>query len=212
MKRIGILGGTFDPVHLGHLVPAQYASNFLGLDSLLLVPSASPVHRPRHVPASAQDRVAMCRLATASLPGFDVSEIETARHDPSYTVLTLRSLRATLGPAADLVLLVGDDNLPLLHTWWHAREVIDLATIAVLPRPVAAAPDLAALREAFGHPAVDAILARRVPAPLVAISGTDIRNRVRSGLPITGLVPKPVAAYIAANMLYAFIAESEPQD
>jgi nicotinate-nucleotide adenylyltransferase len=203
MKRIGILGGTFDPIHLGHLVPAQYAFGFLDLDSLLLIPSALPVHRPGHIPASPKHRVAMCRLAAASLPGFEVSEIETGRVEPSYTALTLRALRDTLGPETELVLLVGEDNLPLLHTWWHAKEILALATVAVFPRPLAGAADLAPLRAKLGSSAVDSILARPIPGPLVPISATDVRNRLRAGLSITGLVPKSVADYIAANRLYA---------
>jgi nicotinate-nucleotide adenylyltransferase len=203
MKRIGILGGTFDPIHLGHLVPAQYAFGFLDLDSLLLIPSALPVHRPGHIPASPKHRVAMCRLAAASLPGFEVSEIETGRVEPSYTALTLRALRGALGPQTELVLLVGEDNFPLLHTWWHAKEILALATVAVFPRPVAGAADLAPLRAKLGRSAVDSILARPILGPLVPISATDVRNRLRAGLSITGLVPKSVADYIAANRLYA---------
>jgi nicotinate-nucleotide adenylyltransferase len=203
MKRTGILGGTFDPIHLGHLIPAQYAFTFLQLDSLLLVPSALPVHRPGHIPAPPKHRVAMCRLAAASVPGFEVSEIETTRVAPSYTALTLRALRDTLGPETELVLLVGEDNFPLLHTWWHAKEILTLATVAVFPRPVVGQTDLAPLRAKLGSSAIEAILARRIPGPLVPISATDVRNRLRAGLSITGLVPKSVADYIAANRLYA---------
>jgi len=203
MERIGILGGTFDPIHLGHLIPAQYAFSFLDLDCLLLIPSALPVHRPGHIPASRKHRVAMCRLAAASLPRFEVSEIETDRVEPSYTALTLRVLRDTLGPQTELVLLVGEDNFPLLHTWWHAKEILALATVAVFPRPAASAADLAPLRAKLGRSAVDSILARPIPGPLVPISATDVRNRLRAGLSITGLVPRSVAEYIAANRLYA---------
>ncbi|MCX5673160.1 MAG: nicotinate (nicotinamide) nucleotide adenylyltransferase [Planctomycetota bacterium] len=203
MKRIGILGGTFDPIHLGHLVPAQYACDFLRLDSLLLVPSASPVHRPQHHPASAEHRVNMCGLAATALPRFEVSEIETARPEPSYTALTLRSLRDALDPRVELVLLVGEDNLPLLHTWWHVKDILSLATIAVLPRPTPCPPDLGPLRAMLGGSAVDAIIARRVPGPLVPISATHVRSRLLAGLSIAGLVPRSVADYIAAHRLYA---------
>jgi len=203
MARIGILGGTFDPIHLGHLIPATYACNHLSLDHLLLVPSASPVHRPLHQPAAAAQRLAMCRLAAAALPPFDVSDVEVARSEPSYTVLTLRDLAATFGQASELVLLVGEDNLHLLHTWRRLEEILRLASVAILPRPVAEPPDLAPLEAAIGQEAVAALLARRVPSPPIPVSATQIRRRVRAGMPITGLVPTSVAAYIAANRLYA---------
>jgi len=203
MERIGILGGTFDPVHLGHLIPAQYACNFLGLDRLILIPSARPVHRPRHNPASAEHRLAMCCLAAAALPGFEVSDVETSRAEPSYTALTLAALRGRLGPAARLVLLVGEDNLPLLHTWWHAREVFTLATVAVMPRLARASADLDPLRAMLGDREVDALLGRRVPGPVIPISATEVRNRVLSGLSVAGLVPASVERYIRQTSLYS---------
>ena len=209
MKRIGILGGTFDPIHLGHLIPAAYACNHLSLDRLLLVPSASPVHRPLHLAAGAGHRLAMCRLAAAALPPFEVSDAEVARAEPSYTVVTLRHLAEAFGPGAALVLLVGEDNVHLLHTWRRLDEILELATVAVLPRPLAEPPDLGPLTAAIGQEGVAEILRRRVPGPLVPISATQIRRRVRAGLPIAGLVPASVAAYIAANGLYAGTGEAD---
>ncbi|MFO8012599.1 MAG: nicotinate-nucleotide adenylyltransferase [Phycisphaerae bacterium] len=209
MNRIGLLGGTFDPIHLGHLIPAMYAFNHLRMDRLLLIPSASPVHRPRHRPAPAADRLHMCRLAAASLPGFEASAIEVDRDEPSFTVLTLRRLRDSVGPDADLVLLVGEDNLPTLHTWREAAEIFRLATVALMPRPGCEAPDLAPLREALGEEAVAGLLDCRVPAPQVPVSATAVRERVRRGGPVAGLVPASVAAYIAQAGLYA---PDAPQD
>ncbi len=203
MERIGILGGTFDPIHVGHLIAAAYACNHLSLDRVLLVPSSLPVHRPLHSPATMEHRVAMCRLAAAALPPFEVSEVEVARAEPSYTVLTLRYLAEAFGEEAELVLLLGEDNLHLLHTWRRLDQILDLATVAVLPRPVAEPPDLAALEASIGQEAVAEMLRHRVPGPLVAISATEIRRRVRAGISITGLVPASVGAYIAANGMYA---------
>lgn len=202
MEQIGILGGTFDPIHLGHLIPAQYACNFLKLDRLLLVPSGAPVHRPRHMPAAGGHRLAMCRLAAASLPGFEASDIEVARVEPSFTVLTLRDLAAKYASAARLVLLIGEDNLPAFHTWRDVGEILRLADVAVLPRPLDEPLDLASVSESLGRDTVQAILARRVPSPLVPISGTQIRGLVRGGRDISGLVPASVARYIAAEGLY----------
>jgi nicotinate-nucleotide adenylyltransferase len=202
MARVGILGGTFDPIHLGHLIPAQYAYECLGLDSLILVPSASPVHRPRHIPAAGEHRIRMCELAAASLPHFSVSDVEVRRTEPSYTVLTLRHFRLTLPPGTEMVLLVGEDNLPLLHTWCRIREVATLATLAVMPRPCEPPGDLADLQALLGPEAVARILARRVPGPLVPVSATQIRTRIKEGQPVAGLLPHSVAQYIAAEHLY----------
>ena len=210
MIRIGILGGTFDPIHLGHLIPAVYAFNHLCLDRLLLIPSGAPVHRPRHEPAPAADRLHMCRLAAATLPGFEASAIEVERPEPSYTVLTLRRLRDWLGPDATLVLLIGEDNLPTLHTWREVTQVFRLATVALLPRPGCGEADLTRLRQAVGEEAVAGLLARRVPAPAVPVSATAIRRRLGRGESIAGLVPASVAAYIAEVRLYRQDAQQGP--
>jgi nicotinate-nucleotide adenylyltransferase len=202
MKQIGIFGGTFDPIHLGHLMPAEYAVNYLRLEQLILIPSAAPVHRPEHQPAPGPDRVRMCELAAASLPAFAVSDIEIRRTEPSYTILTVRAMKKKFGPRARLTLLVGEDNLPTLHTWREVREILDLANVAIMPRPVPAAANLTALRTALGDRAVDEILSRRIPSPLVPISSTDIRARLRSGKTVRGLVPASVAEYIKSAGLY----------
>ena len=202
MQRIGILGGTFDPVHLGHLIPAQYALEHLGLDRLLLVPSAAPVHRPRHVPASPEHRLRMCELAAADIPRFEASGIETRRTEPSFTVLTLEHFTRTMPAGTRLYLLVGEDNVPLLHTWRDIGRIAELAAISVLPRPCEGAADTTALESLLGPAAVRDILSRWVPGPRIPVSATEIRRRVRDGQSIAGLVPAGVAAYIAEHRLY----------
>jgi len=205
MQRIGILGGTFDPVHLGHLIPAQYALEHLGLDRLLLVPSAAPVHRPLHVPASPEHRLRMCQLAAADIPRFEASDIEARRTEPSFTVLTLEHFTRTMPAGTRFYLLVGEDNLPLLHTWRDIRRIADLAAISVLPRPCdhgAAPPDTTALESLLGLAAVRDILGRWVPGPRIPVSATEIRRRIHDGQSIAGLVPASVAAYIAQHRLY----------
>jgi len=211
MQRIGMLGGTFDPIHLGHLISAAYAFNHLSLDRLLLVPAAVPVHRPAHLAAPASDRLHMCRLAAAALPGFEASGLEVERTEPSYTVLTLRDLRETLGPDAELVLLVGEDNLSSLHTWRNLDEIFRLATVVILPRPATGKVDLGPLRAAVGSDAVDRLVARMVPAPQVPVKATEVRRRVAAGEPIEGLVPASVAAYIAERGLYRAPQGTDPR-
>jgi nicotinate-nucleotide adenylyltransferase len=202
MMRIGILGGTFDPVHLGHLIPAQYALQHLALDRLLLVPSAAPVHRPLHMPAAAEHRLRMCELAAAGIPHFDASDIEARRTEPSFTVLTLEHFTRTMPVGTRLYLLVGEDNVPLLHTWRDIRRIAELADISILPRPCDGPADTAALEAILGAGPVRDILARWVPGPRIPVSATEIRRRIREGRPIDGLVPASVAAYIAAHRLY----------
>ena len=202
MERIGILGGTYDPIHLGHLVPAQYALGHLRLDRVMLVPSASPVHRPRHMPAPADQRLHMCRLACASIPRFEASDVEVRRAEPSYTVFTLQHFTARLPGGTKIILLVGEDNLPQLQTWYDLGTIMSLAEIAVMPRSGGAPCDTRGLVAAIGAAAVDDILARRVPSPLIGISASEIRRRVRDGLPIDGLVPSSVARYIRSEGLY----------
>ena len=225
--RIGILGGTFDPIHLGHLVPAEYACGHLGLDRLYLVPSAAPVHRPRHTPASPEHRLRMCELAAKTIPPFAVSDCEIRRSEPSYTILTIEHFAQTVGPDATLFLVLGDDNLPLLHTWHRIADLPQLARLAILPRPPASTPadepqphrgesagPPSSLKSPISNlqsestPTLHSALctlhadAVRIPSPLLNISSTDIRRRIRDGQPIAGLVPATVADYIARHGLY----------
>ena len=200
--RIGILGGTFDPIHLGHIIPAEYAFNHLRLDRLLVVPSGPPIHRPRHAPAAAEHRLAMCRLACAALPSFEVSDVEVVRAEPSYTVLTLEHFRRAFGTAAELFLLVGEDNLALLHTWHRMRDVLKLCSVVPLRRPGGFSRRLDGLREIVGDDGIGEILGRLVPGPLVAISGPEVRRLVSEGKSIKGLVPESVAEYITSHGLY----------
>ena len=232
-ERIGILGGTFDPVHLGHLIPAMYAVGHLGLERLYLVPSAAPVHRPLHEPAPAEDRLRMCELAAGNLARFRVSDVEVRRAEPSYTVLTLEHFRKTLGPAIDLVLLLGEDNLPLLHTWHRAADLPRLARLAILPRsprspstfsrdpkgsacsgagrppPQSVIPSAAegSRRDALPSFPVSGLRVPGsdmvpIPSPLVPISASAIRQRLRAGGDAAGLLPASVAAYIRTHSLY----------
>jgi nicotinate-nucleotide adenylyltransferase len=202
MERIGILGGTFDPIHLGHLVAAQYAFNHLGLSRLILVPSAMPVHRPRHNVAPNRHRLEMCHLAARTLPGFEVSDLEVTREEPSYTIYTLRQLAETLPPSSQIVLMVGEDNLSTLHTWKEIGEIARLAELAIMPRPATPCTDLVALEALLSPAKVKEIVENRIPAPLVPISATEIRNRVEARQSIRGLVPATVARYIAEQQLY----------
>jgi nicotinate-nucleotide adenylyltransferase len=185
--KLGILGGTFDPIHLGHLRAAELARETLGLERVWFVPASVPPHRPLAA-SPARDRFAMAALATSGNPHFTVSDVELAREGPSYTIDTLRQMREAT-PEAELVLIVGSDTFPEMGTWREHEAIFSLATVAVAGRPGAVArPD--------GLPAV-AIEGAGLP-----ISSTEIRRRVAEGRSIRYLVADAVADFIAKRGLY----------
>ena len=185
--RLGILGGTFDPIHLGHLRAAELACETLGLDRILVVPAHVPPHRPQTA-SSPRDRYAMAAMATLGNERLRVSAIELEREGPSYTVDTLRSLGASHA-GAELVLIVGSDTFPEMTTWRDHEAVFALATVAVVGRPGSVArPD--------GARAVS------VDGPGLPISSTEIRTRIREGRSIRYLVPDAVADFVTKQGLY----------
>jgi nicotinate-nucleotide adenylyltransferase len=209
---IGILGGTFDPVHLGHLALAQAALAGLPLAEVLWLPSGSPGHR---VPpaASARDRLAMLRLATAGDPRFRIDVDELDRSEPTYTVHTLARLRARFGAAAPLALLLGSDSFLSLPTWLRWRELFGFAHIAVASRPGhlpsdgGPAPELSAeiARRSARPEQLGASAAGRVARfdmPPIDISASAIRAKLAAGEDARHLLPAAVQAYIEAQGLY----------
>lgn len=188
MRAIGLLGGSFDPVHHGHLIVAQVAAEALGLDELRFMPAREqPFKRGRHA-APAADRAAMLELAVAGVPGFAVERAELERPGPSYSVDTLEALRAR-EPEAAFTLLLGADAALELEAWHRAAELPRLARIAVFARPGSPIP-------------ASPLIAATVEVPAVEISATEIRRRVRAGRPIRYWVPDAVADYVARHRLY----------
>jgi nicotinate-nucleotide adenylyltransferase len=188
MRAIGLLGGSFDPVHHGHLIVAQVAAEALGLDELRFMPAREqPFKRGRHA-AAAADRAAMLELAVAGVPGFAVERAELERPGPSYSVDTLEALRAR-EPESAFTLLLGADTALELEAWHRAAELPRLARVAVFARPGTPIP---------GSP----LIAATVEVPAVEISATEIRRRVRTGRPIRYWVPDAVADYVARHRLY----------
>lgn len=181
---IGILGGSFDPIHHGHLILARAAKEELALDCILFVPANRSPHKTETKPATAQDRLEMVRLALQDEEGFEVSDVELKRPAPSYTVDTISELKRS-HPQDDFVLLIGADNVAKFDTWREPDEIRRLAKIAVLARANHAAPH-------------DWPVVRR----LIDISSTDIRARVAAGRSIRYLTPDSVCDYIAAQSLY----------
>ena len=182
--RIGILGGSFDPIHHGHLILARAAKEDLGLDRVLFIPANKSPHKTGSRPATAEDRLKMVEMAIAGEEGFGASDVELRRPAPSYTVDTLRELRAG-HPKDELVLLIGADNAATFDKWREPEESRSLAQIAVLERAGASA----------SHP-------WPVVRRLIDISSTDIRARAAAGRSIRYLTPDSVCDYIASRSLY----------
>jgi nicotinate-nucleotide adenylyltransferase len=195
--RIGLLGGTFDPIHAGHLAAARAAIDCAALDRVLFVPAAQPPHRPPAV-AGAEQRLGMCKLAIAGEARFEVSDVELNRAGPSYTVDTLAELHR-LNPDDELFLILGWDAARLFPTWRRPDAVRSLASIVVVARPGSGAPDKADL-EPVGLEG-DGVSICLEPTP--DVSASDIRRAVGAGESITAKVPPAVEQYIAAHGLYA---------
>jgi nicotinate-nucleotide adenylyltransferase len=188
------MGGTFDPIHLGHLRAAENAREGLGLDEVRFLPAQVPPHRAAPA-SSARDRYAMVVLATALNPRFVADDLELRREGPSYTVDTVARLRDER-PGDEIVLIVGSDTFPELATWKDHDRIFGMCTVAVVSRPGDGPPRRAAAAESRA----DGV--RRVPGPGLDVSATDIRRRVKEGLSIRYLVPESVADYIAKRGLY----------
>jgi nicotinate-nucleotide adenylyltransferase len=196
--RLGILGGVFNPPHLGHLVGAQEALVQLELDRLLLVPVGRAPHREVESDPGGEARLELCRAAVAGDERFGVSRVEIDRAGPSYTADTLRGVRSELSPRDDVVLVLGADQAAELPTWHRPEEVLERAEVAVLARsdrPVEAVrAAVAGLRGAEGL--------RFLEMPRIDISSTLVRHRVGAGLPIRYLVPPRVEQLILEGGLY----------
>ena len=202
--RLGVFGGTFDPVHIGHLLMADAVVEALALDRLLMVPAQRSPLKPNGPSAADADRVAMLEAATAGDARFAVDRVDLDRPPPSYTVDTLRLLAAA-HPGAELILVVGLDSFLELGTWRDPSGIAALAHLAVVDRPgYAASSTERDVRLTAATAALPALLGRwtLVDAPLIDLSATDVRRRVAEGRSIRWRVPEAVAAHIAARGLY----------
>lgn len=195
--KLGIVGGTFDPIHVGHVAMAEAAADCAGLDRVLIVPVNLPPHRAAAI-APAPDRLEMCRLAAAGHPRLEVSDLELGRPGPSYTVDTLRSLAAER-PGVELHLVLGWDAAREIRSWHEPDEVMRLAQLVVVSRPGYPTPapgDLAAA-------GIDPSRAVRCDAPTPDVESTDIRRLVEQGGSMAGLLEPAVEAYVRRHGLYA---------
>ncbi len=197
-RRIGLLGGTFDPVHMGHLILAETARDTLRLDCVYFVPAASPPHKQGQIVASAEDRLAMLEMALADNPHFAISHIDLNRSGPHYTSDMVRLARKELGEDVELWFLMGLDSL-IDFPNWHEPEVIrSLARLAAATRP-GYEINFAPLEVALPGIAHEVTL---LPMPGVSIASNNLRRRIQHGSSIRYLVPEQVRHYIYEHNLY----------
>jgi nicotinate-nucleotide adenylyltransferase len=191
-RRIGIMGGTFDPIHHGHLVAASEVADRFALDEVVFVPTGEPWQKGHFTVSPGEDRYLMTVIATASNPQFHVSRVDIDREGPTYTVDTLRDLRAEYGPKAQLFFITGADALQKMLSWKDTDQMFEMAHFIGVTRPGFALSN--------AHLPPDAVSLVQVPA--MAISSTDCRARVAAGKPVWYLVPDGVVQYIAKRRLY----------
>ena len=196
--RLGIMGGTFDPIHFGHLVTAEEALVQFNLDRVLFMPTGHPAMKSDQRVTAAEDRYLMTVVATAANPDFDVSRMEVDRPGPTFTVDTLLALRDEYGPGTELFFITGADAVWEIVGWKDAEKIASLATFIAATRP---GYDLEAARSAHDEQATQFRI-EYVEVPALTISSTDIRTRVSQRRAIRYLTPESVVAYIEKRGLY----------
>ena len=199
MLRVGIFGGTFDPVHVGHLIAAQRATELLHLDEMLFVPAGEPWFKAGEPVTAAEHRMNMVRLAVESNPRFRACDVEVARPGPSYTVDTLEALHDDAPPGTDFFLVLGLDALAEMHRWRSPERVFELATVVGVARP-GAEFDPMVLRRIFPSAAERVIM---LDVPMIDVGATELRRRAAEGNSLRYLVPDSVEEYIREHGLYS---------
>jgi len=200
--RLGIMGGTFDPIHYGHLVAAETARDFYGLEKVVFVPSGNPPHKKTYPVTDSSHRLEMTRLAISSNRFFEVSAVEIHRPGYSYAVETVGEFRRRYGPETKLMFITGADAVLEILTWKDIHSLLEECSFIAVTRPKVALEPLSKVRERLGPKGQEAIQVLQVPA--LAISSTDIRRRVREGRSVKYLVPDAVEEYILQHGLYRF--------
>ncbi|EDL61861.1 nicotinate-nucleotide adenylyltransferase [Gimesia maris] len=197
--RIGILGGTFDPVHNAHLLMAEQCREQCELDQIWFIPAGNPPHKEGKNVTSGKQRREMLDFAIAGHPAFLIKDLELHREGPSYTVVTLQELQA-LHPQDEFFLIIGADSVRDLHTWREPEAILELASLIGVNRPNISLPDLTELKQKFGA-AIDRKIFW-VTMPGIEISSTDLRQRIHENRSVRYMTPRSVEVYIHNNRLY----------
>ena len=197
--NIGVLGGTFDPIHMGHLIVAEEVRARLDLAEVLFVPAGQPWLKANNYISPAEHRVEMVSLAIADKPYFKLSTMEVERVGPSYTIDTIAELQSQLGDRDKIFFILGWDNLVQLPQWREPSRLVKMCQLVAVPRVGYPAPDLNSLEEAIPGLSQSLVL---LDTPRIEISASGVRNHVARGLSIHHLVPEPVEKYIRQHQLY----------
>lgn len=197
--KTGILGGTFDPIHTGHLILAEEVKSRLGLDEIIFIPTGQPYYKADKTISPATDRLNMVKLAISGKPYFRVMDIEIKRSGPTYTADTLNDLKLILPEKTELYFILGWDNLEALPRWHKAPEIIRLCQLVAVPRIGQVKPDVDELDDKLPCLQQSLIMLSK---PEVDVSSSLVRERVENGQGVEHLVPEAVAAYIKEHGLY----------
>jgi len=203
MNSGGILlfGGTFDPIHHGHLITARTAAEQLNILKVILIPSAQPPHKAENTLSAAEDRLEMTRLAIQDEPLFEVSDCELKRQGPSYTLETVRFFRQQ-NPQTQLYWLIGADSISELVVWYHIEQIADECLIVTAARPGYNPPDTRALKPILTDSQIQRLRQNILETPQIDISATRIRSRIRQNQSVSYLIPPAVIDYIKHQNLY----------
>lgn len=201
-QRIGLYGGSFDPIHFGHLISARSIAEQLGLTKVILIPALCPPHKQDRRLSGGEHRLAMAQLAVEGDPLFEVSDVELRRPGPSYTIDTVSAFRQELGDAAEIFWIIGADSLPELRSWRKIGDLVRLAHLVTAARPGWQPPPVQDLARSVGEEYAKELIENRCTTPEIGISSTEIRARLAAGLSVRYLVPEKVASYITVKSLY----------
>lgn len=201
-QRIALYGGSFNPIHNGHIIIARGVAERIELDRVIFLVSARPPHKPAGDLLDAEHRAAMVKLAIADEPGFEFSDFELKKPGPNYTIQTVSHFREVEGEDCHLHWIIGADSLNELTTWYRVEELVDLCRIVTALRPGWDELDFPRLRAKLDEEQIARLKSGVVQTPRIEISSSDIRSRVREGKAISGLVPDAVREYMARNTLY----------
>jgi len=209
-NRLGLFGGSFDPIHLGHLITASSVAEQLDLQQVIFIPSAMPPHKQYEKLTAPRHRLAMTKLAVRDNPRFTASDIELKRTGPCYTILTIRDMKAAHGQA-ELFWIIGADSLPELPTWYNIEQLLVECHIVTTSRPGWENQQaLQHLADRFNPDQINLIKQNVLTTPRIEISATDIRRRVAAGRSIQYLVPEAVRNYIMEHNLYTTSQHGSP--